>query len=168
MAFAPLILTLALDGAASATLDLLRKRHFPPDRNHIPAHITLFHHLLGERRTEIEEVLGSASAGIPMFDVVVAGVRPLGRGTALDVGAVELPMIRADLAARFAAWLTAQDRQGFRPHVTIQNKVDPAQARTLQVNLEALPPIAARAQGLDLWHYRGGPWKHARRFAFAA
>src|ERR1700712_5017184 len=44
---APLILTLALHGEDQARFDRLRIAHFPPERNLIPAHITMFHHLPG-------------------------------------------------------------------------------------------------------------------------
>ena len=44
----PLILTLALDDLSFARFDALRREHFPPTLNRIPAHVTLFHHLPGE------------------------------------------------------------------------------------------------------------------------
>ena len=47
----PLILTLALDGATFAPLDALRRPHFPPERNLVPAHLTLFHALPGAERS---------------------------------------------------------------------------------------------------------------------
>ena len=76
--------------------------------------------------------------------------------------------MREALAADWRDRLTAQDRQGYRPHVTIQNKVTPAEARTTQERLLDVLPIAGELQGLRLWHYRGGPWDEAGRFAFAA
>ena len=42
----PLIVTLALDEAAEARFDGLRQEHFPLERNHLRAHVTLFHALL--------------------------------------------------------------------------------------------------------------------------
>lgn len=45
----PLIVTLALDEQAQARFDALRSRHFPPDRNVLDAHVTLFHALPGEQ-----------------------------------------------------------------------------------------------------------------------
>ena len=46
---APLILTLALDADSQAHFDALRKQHFPPAINYLAAHLTLFHHLPGQR-----------------------------------------------------------------------------------------------------------------------
>ena len=47
---APLILTLKLDQASFTRLDALRQAHFPPERNWLSAHLTLFHHLPGDQR----------------------------------------------------------------------------------------------------------------------
>ena len=41
----PLVLTAALDDETFDWLDGLRRRHFPPERNHLAAHLTLFHAL---------------------------------------------------------------------------------------------------------------------------
>ena len=54
---APFVLTLELDGEAFARLNELRRRHYPPDRNLVPAHVTLFHQLPGERAREIKALL---------------------------------------------------------------------------------------------------------------
>ena len=43
----PLILTLMLDEGTQAWLDALRRAQFPPERNLVPAHVTLFHALPG-------------------------------------------------------------------------------------------------------------------------
>lgn len=52
-AAAPLILTLAMDERSQERFDRLRETHFPPERNHLSAHLTLFHRLPGERQTAI-------------------------------------------------------------------------------------------------------------------
>ena len=41
----PLIVTALLDEAAQQRFDRLRRSHFPPERNHLDAHLTLFHRL---------------------------------------------------------------------------------------------------------------------------
>jgi hypothetical protein len=41
----PLIVTALLDEAAQERFDRLRREHFPPERNHLAAHLTLFHRL---------------------------------------------------------------------------------------------------------------------------
>lgn len=163
----PLILTLALDADGFVRLDALRRAHFPAHRNLIPAHVTLFHALPGE---EEGAVLADLSAE-PMAPatVRVASLMSLGRGVALRLDAPEVGTLRARLAARWAGWLSPQDRQGWRPHVTVQNKVAPEEARATLAHLQAtFAPWEATATGLLLWRYRGGPWERAAFVPFAA
>jgi len=163
----PLIVTLLLDDAAQQRFDRLRAAHFPPERNWLQAHVTLFHALPGERLPAIRDEVARAAAR-PPFDVAVTGVRFLGRGVALDLAAPELTALRSSLAAAFDPDLTAQDRQWSRPHVTVQNKVAPDVARTLHAELTAaFVRETVRARGLGLWHYRGGPWEPEAEFAFS-
>ncbi len=162
----PLIVTLLLDEAAQQRFDRLRAAHFPAERNHLSAHVTLFHALPGEHLAQVREELSTAS-GRPPFGVAVTGVRFLGRGVALDLHAPELTSVRSSLAAAFAPWLTRQDQQWSRPHVTVQNKVEPAVARALHAELSAaFVPETVTARGLGLWHYRGGPWEPEAEFPF--
>ncbi len=166
---APLVLTLALDAEAAAWLEALRRAHFPPERNLVPAHVTLFHALPGEAIGEVRARLAAECAAVaPGLSVRLGPPRLLGRGVAL---AVEAPPAVAALRARLAAaWrdrLTRQDAQGWRPHATVQNKVAPEAARALHAALlAALPPREGRAEGLSLWRYRGGPWEPAAAFRF--
>jgi hypothetical protein len=41
----PLILTARIGDSDLQPLDLLRQRYFPPDRNFLRAHLTMFHRL---------------------------------------------------------------------------------------------------------------------------
>ena len=132
----------------------------------VGAHVTLFHALPGERVDDVRRELALA-ADRPPFDVTVTGLRFLGRGVAFDLAAPGLSAMRADVAAAFADDLTPQDRQWRHPHVTVQNKVEPAVARALHAELSAgFTPWTATARGLGLWHYRGGPWDLDAEFPF--
>lgn len=165
---APLIVTLGLDAASFAVFDAARRRHFPPARNHLPAHLTLFHHLPGASRGTIAETLGAIAARTRPFPLAVAGLRFLGQGSAYAIDSASLLALRAELASAWTGWLTPQDRQPFKPHVTIQNKAPAAEARALHAALSAaFRPFEATAEGLLLWHYRGGPWEAAGAFPFA-
>lgn len=162
----PLILTLGLDAESFARLDALRREHFPPERNHLRAHLTLFHHLPGDRLAEVIDTL-AAAASRPPPALQVTGVRSLGRGVAFEIASPELVRLRADLAARFRAHLTPQDAQGFRPHVTVQNKVAPDDARALKAKLEGgFAPWGARGEALLLHRYLGGPWSPEAELPF--
>jgi 2'-5' RNA ligase len=155
----PLILTLKLDEAAFARFDGERRAWFPERLNFIPAHVTLFHNLPGEELSTVVRDLEREAAAMSAFPVEVSGLRKLGRGTAYELRSPDLAGLRARLAERWAAWLTTQDRQGFKPHVTVQNKVSPEEARSLYDRLAAeFRPETVRAEGLLLWRYKGGPW----------
>lgn len=163
----PLIVTLALDAASFERFDGERRRWFPPALNRIPAHVTLFHRLPGDERTAVASDLETVAAEIAPFAVAATGLRKLGRGTAYVLRSADLDRVRASLASRWAAWLTAQDRQPFRPHVTIQNKAAPEEARALHDRLASdFRPFEVRAEGLLLWRYLGGPWEDEGRFSF--
>lgn len=163
----PLIVTLRLDDESSRLFDRERRRYFPPERNFLRAHVTLFHKLPRENEDFVRAVLEETASRTLTFPVGVTGLRSLGRGVAYELFSEELARLRTKLTARFTDLLTAQDRQGFRPHVTVQNKVTPQAARALLVQLEAgFSPWEAEGRGLDLWAYRGGPWEALGFFSF--
>jgi 2'-5' RNA ligase len=158
----PLVCTLLLDEASTRTFEQLRRAHFPPERLVVGAHVTLFHALPGEQEAEVRQALAQAADREP-FDVQVTRVRFLGGGVAYDLDVD--PSVRAPIAARFA--LTRQDAQPWRPHVTVQNKVPGEQARALHRSLsDSFVPWTARAQGLGLWRYVGGPWEPVASYPF--
>jgi 2'-5' RNA ligase len=163
---APLIVTLLLDDEAQGRFDRLRAAHFPRERNHLQAHVTLFHALPGEHLADVSRELAEV-ADRATFDVAVTGMRFLGRGVAIDLDAPELTALRRGLAGAFDPWLTGQDRQWSRPHVTVQNKVPPDVARALFEELSAtFVPETVTARGLGLWNYLGGPWSPEGEFSF--
>jgi 2'-5' RNA ligase len=164
---APLILTLAMDERSFAFLDGQRRRYFPPDRNVIPAHVTLFHALPGAEIQSVVRDLEEVSLPQEPLAVTAVLLRSLGRGVAYALASPDLVALRTRLAERWSSWLTPQDRQPYRPHVTVQNKVDPSVARATLTELQAsFTPFAIVGEGLDLWHYRGGPWDKARTVRF--
>lgn len=163
---APLIVTATLDPPVQERFERLRRAHFPPARNHLPAHVTLFHQLPGEELGAVAAALDDAVRR-PTPPVEISGVRFLGGGVAYDLRSAELERVRAELAAGWAGWLSAQDRRRFAPHVTVQNKVAPERARALHVALTAeFVPVTTTATALHLWRYLGGPWEPVRRHPF--
>ena len=163
----PLVLTLLLDEAAQSRFDGLRRAHFPPERNHLQAHVTLFHALPGEHEDRVRSDL-EASAQRPAYDVDVVRVRSLGRGVAYDLRSPVLAAQRDELARRWQPWLTPQDARPHAAHVTVQNKVTPERARALLRELEAsFVPSTVRATGLALWRYLGGPWEPLGSYRFS-
>lgn len=155
----PLILTAALNPDAQERFDRLRREHFPAARNHLAAHLTLFHALPGDELAAVQRELVAVAAR-PALPAEVVCVRSLGRGVAYDLRSPELDAVRAALAAAWRSWLTPQDRRPHAPHVTVQNKVAPEVARALHARLAAeFAPTAVRVTGLELWRYLGGPWE---------
>ncbi len=165
---APIILTALLGHEDQAWFDALRRAHFPPERNQLAAHLTMFHHLPPGLAPELKRRLVEATRGVPAPAARVAGLVSLGRGVAYRIDCAGLAAIRADLADAFAPLLMPQDKQGWRAHVTVQNKVEPAAAKALLAELQAgfvARPI--RVAGLASWWYRGGPWEALSRHMFA-
>lgn len=116
----PLILTVHFDSVSQTRFDRDRQLCFPPDRNLVPAHLTLFHQLPETEATEIALTELARQQGV--FSVEVTGVISLGRGVAYKLESPSLQHLRTRLADRFAPHLIPQDRQPFRPHVVLQNK----------------------------------------------
>lgn len=164
----PLIVSAVFSPEDAALLNGLRRTHFPPERNQLDAHLTLFHHLPPSIGDELKHRLSQHARGAAAPQAWLGGVMSLGRGTAFRVESPALEAIRADLADAFAPLLTPQDRAGWRPHVTIQNKVAPAAAKALQAELSAdFRRRPLRIAGLASWWYRGGPWERHSLHNFA-
>lgn len=163
----PLILTLTLDDASFALFEGLRRAHFPPERNQVPAHLTLFHTLPGDERRTIGALLDQVSRQQQRITLDVAGLAFTGAGVAFSIASASLATLRRELAREWQHWLTPQDGHGFRPHVTVQNKVSPRAARELHRTLSAtFQPFEAFGTGLHLWDYLGGPWRSRRAWRF--
>lgn len=169
MTDAPLILTLTLDADSQAFFDEQRRRYFPPKINYLSAHLTLFHALPGAEYAAIAADVAAAAAGQPgALPLQVTGLKFMGRGVMYTLDNAALPALHRRLQRQWELWLSPQDKQGLRPHITVQNKVDPAVARALHEDLAAsFQPFAATGTGLALWAYRGGPWELRQQFAFA-
>jgi len=147
-------------------LQELRRTHFPPERNQVPAHLTLFHHLPPSVERELGQRLAISTAAPPP-QARIAGVINLGAGTAFRVESKALEEIRNDLAEAFRGMLTPQDMAPWRPHITVQNKVEPRVARGLQERLKAtFQPRPLNLKGVAVWRYLGGPWEPIRSHVF--
>jgi len=163
---APIVVTALFGDGDNGWLQELRRAHYPPGRNLVPAHLTLFRHLPPGLEDELSRRL-SALAAAPPPRAEIAGIMDLGEGTALRVDSEALEEMRCEMAEAFHGLLTPQDQAHWRPHITIQNKVEPKEARRLQQQLRGRferRPLAIR--GLASWRYLGGPWEPIRTHAF--
>jgi hypothetical protein len=164
---APLILTTRLPGELHRWATELRRQHFPPERNYLEAHVTLFHALPPQIEDELRTLLARLASETAPLPARLEGVMSLGRGTALRLSSPALLKLRARIADHFHGMLTAQDNHPPRLHITVQNKVTPGEAQALQTYLAGM--VAGRDftfPGLALYRYRGGPWEAVRSFAF--
>ena len=163
---APIIVTALIGEPDFTALDSLRRRHFPPERNHLRAHLTMFHHLPPSCEAELLQLLRDEARGNKPTARLSALIN-LGGGVAFRVESPDLEDIRARIAGRFAPMLMPQDRNPWRAHVTVQNKVKAPEARTLLDQLSAdFQPRALKISGLAAWYYRGGPWETIAAYAF--
>ena len=161
----PLIATLEADARSQSRFEAARERWFPPERNFVPAHLTLFHKLPGDKVREVTERLRRVArdAAPPPFHV--ASVMALGRGAAYRLDLPAGDGLRRAIGAGFE--LAAQDRGRLRAHVTVQNKVSAEEAAiTLEILRASFAPWDGHGAALRLWRYRGGPWEAAGRFTF--
>ena len=163
----PLIVTAELGASDFAWLEGLRRRHYPPERNRVPAHLTLFHAIPPMLEGELAHRLAALAVDLPPPRATIAGLMDLGGGVAFRIVSDELDAVRAELADALRGSLTKQDALGWRPHVTIQNKVPPREARALIAELERdFAPRPLAMAGLAYHHYEGGPWRLGKRCPF--
>lgn len=167
----PFILTAALPTDLGAWAEGLRRAHFPVERNHLHAHVTLFHAFAPSLLDELREFLPKLVAEFAAPEGWVTGVMDLGTGTAIALESPQLLALRALIADHFHGSLTQQDLHEPRPHITIQNKVTKQDARALQASLApVLAPWIAKGRftfpALELHHYLGGPWERVKTCAF--
>ena len=164
---APLIVTAELGAADQAWFDRLRQRHFPPERNQLNAHLTMFHAVPELLEAELRHRLAAIAADAPPPRATATGLMNLGGGVAYRIASDALDLIRADLSDALRGSLTQQDSHGWRPHITIQNKVRSAIARATMIELERdFVPRPMAIAGLAYHFYEGGPWRLGRQYAF--
>lgn len=163
----PLIVTLLLDEVSSGFFNDKRKKYFPSQRNYLPAHLTLFHHLPSNEPTLTED-LEAWSSEQSLLPLQVSEVKSIGKGVAYKIDCPDLLLLHKQMQTRWSRWLNPQDKQGLWPHVTVQNKVSATEAKqTLQILQESFQPFTATGTGFGLWAYKGGPWQFLQRFPFA-
>ena len=161
-----LIVTAEIAPSDLAWLDRLRRAHYPAERNRLPAHLTMFHALPPSAEAEARRTLARiARERAPR--AWIEGLMDLGGGVAFRIASIDLDGIRDELAEDFHGLLGSQDSGGWRPHVTIQNKVAPKDARRLIASLERdFRPRPLAISGLGVHRYLGGPWEDIATYSF--
>lgn len=154
-----LIVTAELGPADLSWLDRLRREHYPLDRNQVRAHLTMFHSLPPSAEAEVRTRLAVLARQSPP-KASLQGLMDLGGGVAIRVVSSGLDRMRDELAGGLHGLLGPQDAGGWRPHITIQNKVAPKLARALIAAMEReFRPRRLEIGGFGLHRYLGGPWE---------
>jgi 2'-5' RNA ligase superfamily len=165
---APIIVTATMGKADQAWANALRAEHFPPERNYLQAHITLFHHLPPGHWPEIKTRLASLAHELAAPDAWLREVMFLGRGVAYRIECPDLLAMREELAVALQGLLTPQDQAKPRLHITVQNKVEPVIAKALFAELSAgFEPRSLEINGLAAHFYRSGPWEPIQSWKFS-
>jgi hypothetical protein len=161
-----LIITAEIAQRDLAWLDQLRRAHYPTELNRVTAHLIMFHALPPSAEGEARATLARlATERSPRASI--EGLMDLGSGVAFRVVSPDLDRFRRQLAEDFHGLLGAQDAGGWRPHVTIQNKVASKEARTLLAKLERdFHPRLLAISGLGIHRYLDGPWERLAVYSF--
>jgi hypothetical protein len=162
----PLIVTADFSPTDFAWLEGLRRAHYPAEQNRVPVHLTMFQGLPPSAVEEVKHELARHAAGTAPR-ATVAGLMNLSGGVAFRVVSEDLEAIRDAIADHFHGMLCAPDAAGWRPHITIQNKVAPRQAKALLDSLEqGFRPRPLGIAGISVHRYRGGPWETLATYRF--
>lgn len=162
----PLIVTIRMDDTSFSFFNSLRKIYFPSELNYIDAHLTLFHALPTEEY--IMEDLIEASTRFSPFPIHANEPAFLGNGVAYKLDSEKVMDLHLSLQKKWMDVLIPQDRQKLWPHITVQNKVEKAEAEALMEFLKSyFSSFDLQALGLDIWEYRQGPWAHKAYFPFS-
>lgn len=162
----PLLVVAELPQDLFAWADTLRRAHYPPERNRMGAHVTLFHGLPPSADTAVRGLLAELARRRPP-EAMIAGLMDLDRGTALAVDSPGMVDLHAEMAGRLHGLVQQKDTRPLRLHITVQNKVPVAEARALQARLAPmLEPRRFRFRGLGLYGWTGEIWQQERVFAF--
>ena len=163
---AALIVTAELGGEDFAWLDALRRRHYPPERNQLPAHLTMFHALAPSAEREIRDRLAEIAAG-PAPAAHIAGIMDLGGGVALRVVSDDSTRSATGSPTIFtASWAHRTAAAGGRmsPSRTRFRRRSPRELiRSLEKEFKPRP---LRIAGLGLHRYLGGPWETLALYKF--
>lgn len=164
---APLIITAELPLDLFSWANQLRQDYYPPERNHLKAHVTLFHALPPSSEGEVRDLLAAIVKANSPVPARLEGVMPLGKGTALKISSPGMIALWEEMADHFHGLLPPQDMHAPRLHVTVQNKVTIEEAKALQADLEmSIIPRDFTFRGFELHAYMQGPWKLIKNWRF--
>lgn len=164
------VLTLHTDRKHHECMTALRNQYFPSHLNKLDAHIALFRALPGSHLPKIETDILTVAARENDFEIKASKPFMMGHGVGISADVSGAHRIYGDLKKEWKSWLSEQD-MSFHPHYTIQNKVEKDVARRAlqEIDSAASDPKfthTGNVDGLTLWRYDKGYWRHRRDFMF--
>lgn len=163
------VLTLHTDQQHHQLMTSMRTRYFPPRLNKLNAHIALFRALPSSRLPQIIHDIESLTQSQPTFEVFATKAFLMKRGVGIHVDDTEgqAEAIFQQLKAKWESFLSQQDRR-FKPHYTLQNKVDDEAVvrKTFNEVNEQFHGSRGQVTALTLYKYQQGFWKEAQSFSF--
>ena len=160
------ILTLRTDPSHHQRITALRTQYFPAKLNKLSAHIALFRALPGSQLAVIEADISALAEKQHSFPIATGKAFLLGHGVAIDANVPPARGIYDGLKEKWAGFLSKQDKS-FKAHYTIQNKAeDGVPQRTLEELREKFEGSQGLVDGLSLYRYDRGYWRHMKDFMF--
>ncbi|KAL8684165.1 MAG: hypothetical protein Q9224_006555 [Gallowayella concinna] len=152
------ILALKTDPAHHQAVTALRNKHFPTKINKLAAHIALFRALPGSKLPAIQKAIQNLVCQTSSFSISTGEPFLMAHGVGLNANVEPAKEIFQTLKEQWNDFLSKQDH-GFRPHYTIQNKVEKSVAEeTLAEVRNSFGGSEGTVTGLLLYFYDRGYW----------
>ncbi|KAL8639457.1 MAG: hypothetical protein Q9228_003512 [Teloschistes exilis] len=161
------ILALATDAAHHQAMTALRNKYFPPKLNKLSAHVALFRALPGSELPKIEQSVQELVRHYRPFPIIADDPFKLSHGIGVEVGAPPARTIYCTLKGQWNNFLSKQDLS-FRPHYTIQNKVDDEEMvrKSFEEFQSEFGGSTGTVTGLSLYLYDRSFWRLRKIYSF--
>lgn len=160
-------MTATIGAVDFAWVNALRQEHYPPEKNQLSAHVTLFHHLPPQALDEIIELVKQTTLNHAYPRCDLTDVIQFEEGAAYKLYSPKLLEIREFFAEAFHGLLIQQDQQKPRFHITVQNKASTEESKKLFQKLNSeFEPRPFEITGIALHYYLNGPWEEIGSWRF--
>lgn len=164
---APLILTAELPASLQASLDGLRRIHYPAGAARAPAHLTLFRHLPGPQLRALVDDARRLAADTPGPSIAITGLNRPDTSVSLKVESAGLDEFRERLASWWNPLLTPGDAAQARLHITIAAHLQPQAAHHLAAMVAGgFRPASFTGRACLLWQHAEPRWLPLVRLGF--
>lgn len=160
------ILALHTEPEHHKRITALRTQYFPTNLNKLSAHIALFRALPSSKLSVFEADISTLAEKQTPFPLATGKAYLLSHGVAIEAHAPPARGIYDALKEKWEGFLSRQDKS-FKAHYTIQNKVEAeVPEKTLEEVRENFEGSRGWVDGLSLFRYDRGYWRHMKDFMF--